>query len=174
MNDSANLQQMLLDDRIAGLSYVEIGAKHGIDAHEVAGLVRELLTEVASQDPTELRMIQQARIEKIVNHLWAGLEQGSFKHGEAILKAVERLAELMDLNQASIKHEITIISDEETRKLLDVLKYNNNHLLAHVQSLPLNEESRAALTEWPAWVAEASVDAVDEVLTLEEENGVYR
>lgn len=174
MDDSADLQQMLLDDRVAGLNYIEIAAKHGIPAAEVRELVREALEETASKDPIELRMITQVRIEKVVNHLWAGLEQGSFKHGEAILKATERLAELMDLNQQSIKHEITIISDEETRKLLDVIKYNNNHLLTRVRELPLNDESKAALEQWPAWAAEASTEAVDEVLYMEEENGVYR
>lgn len=174
MAEDNGLVQLLLDDRVSGKTYMDIQAKHGIPAAEARALVMEALTQVATKDPIEQRGILQLRLEAVVDKLWAGLEAGSFKHGEAILKAAERIAELMDLNQATIKHEISIISDQETAKLLSVLRENNAKLLAYVKTLPLTEEAQLELEAWPQWVATASTEAVEEVLYMEEdENGIY-
>lgn len=173
-DNSSALTNMLLDERIKGLNYFEIEEKHGIPAEEARQIVREALEEVAQKDPFEARGIIQLRLERTVNMLWAGLETGSFKHGEAIIKAAERIAELMDLNEQTIKQTITIVSDEETLKLAQVLKLNNNGLYSRIAKLPLNAKARKELEAWPEWASESITDAIDEVIYAEEVDGVYQ
>lgn len=167
-DDNDALLGMLLDDRVRGLNYFDIEAKHGIPAAEAKSMVNEALAEAASKDPIEMRYVVQLRLEKIVENLWQGLEQGSFKHAEAIIKSIERLTDLMDLNQATIKHQITIISDEETKQFLAVLKANNQKLYEKVEKLPLGKKAAAELESWPEWAAEAATEAVEKVIYAEE------
>jgi hypothetical protein len=168
MSESDNsLVSKLLDERVRGLNYFEIEKKHGIPAAEAKQLVSEALQEVATKDPIEMRYLVQVRLEAITRHLWEGLENGSFKHAEVILRAADQMAMLMDLNQNTIKQQLTIISDEETQQLLEVLKFFSKSIYAKLDRLPLNKKARTELEAWPEWTAEAATEAVDEVLYAE-------
>ena len=160
----------LLEERVKGLNYFEIEARHGIPAAEAKMLVNEALQEVATKDPLELRYLVQIRLEAITKNLWEGLENGSFKHAEVILRAADQLAMLMDLNQNTIKQQLTIISDEETAQLLEVLKHYSRALHNKVKALPLNKKAMAELEAWPEWTAEAATNAVEEVVYAELED----
>lgn len=174
MTENDGLTQLILDDRIRGRSYAEIELKHGIPSIEAMALVREALESTTMRDPIEMRGIVMLRTEKIIEHLWTGLEQGSFKHGEAIIKALERLSELLDLNQETIRTEVTLVSDAETLQLFEVMKRAYHLLYTHVKALPLQPEALLELEAWPAWVAEASTTAVEEVLYLDDESNTYK
>jgi hypothetical protein len=163
------IQELILNARAKGLNWFDIQKQHGIDPLEARQIYNEAMKQVASQDPVEMRMLMQVRLEKVVNYLWAGLEAGNFKNGEAILKAVERMSELMDLNQETIKHQITLITDEQTLKVFETLDRMQRRLYARVDALPLSEEVKLELTAWPEWAAEAATDSVEEVLIVEEE-----
>lgn len=165
-NDNGLISK-LLDARVKGLNYLEIQSKYGIPAAEAKQLVTEALAEVATKDPLEMRYLVQLRLEKITQYLWDGLEAGSFKHAEVVLKAADQLAVLMDLNQQTIKQQLTIISDEETAQLLEVLKHYSRGLYGRISALPLNNKARTALEQWPEWTAEAATEAVEEVVYAE-------
>jgi len=174
MTANDGLTQLILDDRIRGRSYAEIELKHGIKAIEAMAMVREALESTTMRDPIEMRGIVMLRTEKIIEHLWAGLEAGSFKHGEAIIKALERLSELLDLNQETIRHEFTVISDEETLQLFAVMKQAYGLLHQKVLSLPLTDDAKKELEAWPEWVAETSTAAVEQVLYLDPADDTYK
>jgi hypothetical protein len=174
MTVNDGLTQLILDDRIRGRSYAEIELKHGIPAIEAMAMVREALESTTMRDPIEMRGIVMLRTEKIIEHLWAGLEAGSFKHGEAIIKALERLSELLDLNQETIRHEFTVISDEETLQLFAVMKLAFAQLQQKVNALPLTDAAVQALEAWPEWVAESSTAAVEQVLYLDESDNTFK
>lgn len=164
------LAQLLIDDKIRGKSYLEISAKHGIPVDEVVSILRDVYAATQIKDPNEYRALLQLRLEKIIDKLWDGLESGSFKHGEAIVKSVQQLQELHDLNEKTIIHEFTIISDAETEKILAVLKYSNNRLLNKIEALPLTDEAKKELVMWPEWTAETATDAVEQIIySMEEE-----
>lgn len=166
----SSLVQALLDERVRGLNYFEIEKKHGVPAAEARQLVSEALQEVATKDPLEMRYLVQLRLEAITRHMQEGLEMGSFKHAEIVLRAADQLAVLMDLNQQTIKKELTIITDEETAQLLEVLKHNNRALFSRIDKLPLNKKAREALEQWPEWTADAATEAVEEVVYAELED----
>lgn len=165
MAESENvLVSKLLEARVKGENYFEIEAKYGIPAAEAKQLVTEALKEVATQDPVEMRYLVQVRLEAITKHLWEGLEAGSFKHADSILRAAEQLAVLMDLNQNTIKQQLTIITDEETQQLFQVLKLYSAALYNKINAMPLNQKARLQLEAWPEWTAEAATDAVEEAV----------
>lgn len=174
MTENDGLTQLVLDDRIKGKTYAEIERKHGIPAIEAMALVREALEATTMNDPIEMRGIVMLRIEKVIENLWRGLEKGDVKSGEAIIKSLERLSELLDLNQETLKHEITLISDEETLKLFQVMKHKDSLMLNRVRQMALTDAAVKELEAWPEWVAEASTAAVEAVLYLDEEDNVYK
>jgi hypothetical protein len=170
MADGNNaLTAKLLDARVKGKNYFEIEAMYGIPAAEAKQMVNEILEEVAERDPVEMRYLVQLRLEAITANLWEGVEAGSFKHADSILKAAEQLAVLMDLNQNTIKQQLTIISDEETRQLFQVLKLYSAGLYQKVAALPLSQKARLQLEEWPEWTADAATQAVEEAVYAEVE-----
>lgn len=174
MSETDGLTQLILDDRIKGKSYMEIEIKHGVPAIEAAAMVREALESTTMRDPIEMRGIVMLRTEKIIEYMWAGVESGSFKHGETVIKALERLSELLDLNQETIRTEMTLISDAETLQLFEVMKLANQALYQKVQTLELSEEARHELTAWPEWTAEATTNAVETVLYYDEDSNTYK
>jgi hypothetical protein len=164
------LLQLILDERLAAKSWFDIEKKHGIPMEEAKRIYNEARMSTASSDPIEMRHLQQMRIEKLIEYLWKGLEQGSFKHGEVILKAMERLSNLLDLDQTTLKRQLTIISDEETLQIFEVLKRFANSLEGRVRELDLTPEQQVSLSAWPEWVAESATNSVEQVVYAEVED----
>lgn len=161
------LAQFIVDEKVRGRSFVEIAHKHNIPVEEVITIYREYIAAVAIRDPLEHRMLLQLRTEKIIDQLWDGLEQGSFKHGEAILKAVNTLQELHNLNEQAITTQVNVMVDEDAGKVFEVLKHANRAMLERVLQLPLNKKAREELAAWPEWAAETSTAAIEDVIYAE-------
>ena len=162
------LTDKLVEERVRGRSYGDIARKHGIPAEEVIRIIRAELESVTIRDPQEYRALLQLRTEAIIDKLWDGLEVGSFKHGEAILKAVNTLQELHDLNEKTIVHQINVILDEDATKVFDVLKIQNSKMLEKVLQLKLTPHVKKELEQWPEWAAETATEAVEQVVYAEE------
>jgi len=60
-------------------------------------------------------------------------------------------------------------------QVIAVLKSNNNRLYERLSTLELNEGARLALeSSWTQWTADSAMDAVEEIILVEDEDGVYR
>lgn len=158
------LSQLLIDDKIRGRSYAEISAKHGIPIEEVIQIIRGVYAATTIRDPLEYRALLQLRMEKIIDHLWDGLMAGSFKHAEAITKAVNTLQELHDLNEKALETHINIIVDEDANKVLEVLKHFAQAQYGRLMELSLPEPVKRELEAWPEWAAESATEAVERVI----------
>lgn len=167
-DNDAGLKELILDCRASGMNWYDIQRKHGIDPGQAQQIYREALQETASDNPTEYRMLMQIRLEKVVNYLWEGLTAGNFKNGDTILKAIERISELMDLNQETIKHQITLITDEQALQVFEVLRKYGDELYRKLQAAPLPGGAVLELEAWPEWSAEAATNAVEAVLVAED------
>jgi hypothetical protein len=165
INDA--LTQVLLDAKLRGKSYAEIASENRLPIESVIAALREVYNATTIRDPIEHRALLQLRIEKIIDKLWDGLEQGSFKHGEAILKGIQQLQELHDLNEKTINHNINVILDEDAAKVFEVLKYHNQSMYNKVIALPLSTKAKAELVAWPEWAAESATEAVQNVIYAE-------
>lgn len=162
------LAELLVSDRVRGKSYKWIAERHNIPVEEVISIIRDYYTTEVIRDPVEHRALLQIRYNKIIDHLWDGLETGSFKHGDSILKAVQQLQELHDLNEKTMTAHLNVILDEDATKVFEVLKMANAALYERVKALPLSKKVQQELVAWPEWAAEAATESVEAVLYAEE------
>lgn len=171
MSESSDLTDLLLDDRIAGLSYDRIGKKHGIDALDARALVREALTRTADEDDWEMRALSLLRLEKVVENLWDGVESGSFKHAEALFKGLDQINTLLALNKQVVEEQRAAISDEQSQIIYAVVKENNRQLFNFLSGkLTESKTNQAILEEWPATAAEAVTNAIEATLVEEDDD----
>lgn len=170
MSNNSELTDIIIKERVKGLSYYDIEKKHEIRAEEARELVREALASTSIEDEWEQRGIMMLRIEKVIENLWTGVEQGSFKHAEALFKGIEQLSQLLALNKQVIEEQKAIITDEHAALIYMVIKENNKQLLTFIsEQLEPNEEQQQALEVWPQISAEAATHAVEVVLFEEED-----
>lgn len=170
MNNTSNLADMIMDDRVAGLSYLEIEKKHQVSALDAREMVREALSSTSIEDEWEMRGIAMLRIEKVISHLWNGVERGEFKHAEAMIKAIEQLSQLLALNKQVMEEQKAIITDEQAALIYMVITENNRQILEFIKrELKPNKKQQQVLESWTEIAAEASTNAIEATLMEEEE-----
>ena len=170
MSNESNLTELVIKERVKGLSYFAIEQKHGIPALDARELVREAIETEAMDDEWEKRGIMMLRIEKVIENLWSGVENGSFKHAEALFKGIEQLSQLLALNKQVIEEQKALITDEQAALIYMVITENNRQLLTYIQEqLKPNKTQQKALEAWPMVSAESATQAVEAVLYTEEE-----
>lgn len=164
MADNSGLVQMFLDEKVKGRSYVEIGLKHGVDPIEVQRAVRQALSDSTVRDPEELRAILALRIEKVTEFLWKGLETGSFKHGEAILRAVEQTRDLYELIQQDRQETKFKLGEQETEVILMFAEKVVDNMREWIMGIPVGKKGQAELEHWAEKSAEAVTDAAEQII----------
>lgn len=173
MSNASELTDLIIKERIKGRSYYDIEKMHQIPALEARELVREALSSTSIEDEWEQRGIMMLRIEKVIEHLWTGVEQGSFKHAEALFKGIERLSELLALNKQVIEEQKAMITDEQAELIYMVLRENNRQLLQFISDqIKPNKKQSEALEAWTQVSAEAATQAVEVVLFAEDQEGL--
>lgn len=171
MSNESELTDLIIRERVKGLSYYQIEQKHGVPAIEARELVREALQSTSIEDEWEQRGIMMLRIEKVIENLWDGVENGSFKHAEALFKGIEQLSQLLALNKQVIEEQKTAITDEQAAIIYMVITENNRQLLDYIQQqLKPNKRQMEMLEEWPQVSAESATQAVEAVLYVEDDD----
>lgn len=166
----SDLTDLIVQERIKGLSYFEIAKKHEIDALEAREMVREALTISAPDDEWEQRGIMMLRAERVIQKLWDGLESGSFKHAEALVKTLDHLASLLALNKQVMESRKAEITDQQAQLVYEVMTRYGDKILQYInKELAPNKRQLAKLEEWPQIAADASTDALEEVIYVAEE-----
>jgi hypothetical protein len=166
--DNTGLQTLLISELRSGSSYNDLAAKHGIPVLEVFSLVQDYLNAAPKLTVNQHRQMLSLTLEAVISKMWAGLEAGSFKHAEVVLKTVHELAELNALIDTTIVHELRVIEDKQATIVLKVVEGVARELYERVLTLPLNQKAKAALTEWEVWAADATTDAVEATIYAEE------
>lgn len=170
MSTTSNLADMIMADRVKGLSYFEIEKKHAIPALEAREMVREALESTSIEDEWEMRGIAMLRIEKVIENLWSGLENGNSKHAEVIIKGVEQLSQLLALNKQVMEEQKATITDEQAEIIHLLLTENNRQIFSWINDkLKPNKKQQAVLVEWPAVAAEASTNAIEATIYEEDD-----
>lgn len=171
MSNVSELTDLVIKERVKGLSYYDIEKKHGVPALDAREMVREALSNTSIEDEWEQRGIMMLRIEKVIEHLWDGVEQGSFKHAEALFKGIEQLSQLLALNKQVIEEQKATITDEQAAMIYMVITENNRNMLHYIQEqLNPSEKQLEVLESWPQVSAESATNAVEAVLYVEDED----
>lgn len=170
MSNESELTDLIIKERVKGLSYYNIEKKHGVPALDAREMVREALSATSIEDEWEQRGIMMLRIEKVIENLWDGVENGSFKHAEALFKGIEQLSQLLALNKQVIEEQRAAITDEQAEIIYTVITENNRQLLDYIQgNLKPNKKQQEKLVEWPQISAESATQAVEAVLFEEDD-----
>lgn len=165
MSSGSSLTDLILEDRVKGLSYYDIEKKHGIDALEARELVHEALSKTAPDDEWEQRGIALLRLERVVDHMWEGVESGSFKHAEAMFKGLDQIANLLALNKQVMETQKAQLTDEQAEIVFMVINENNRQILEAInRELKPNKTQLKKLEEWPQITADAATSAVEAVI----------
>lgn len=170
MNNMSELTDLIIRERVKGLSYYDIEYKHEIPAEQARELVREALTRTSIEDEWEQRGIMMLRIEKVIENLWDGVESGSFKHAEALFKGIEQLSQLLALNKQVMEEQKAVITDEQAAIIYAVITENNRQLFNYInEQLKPTKRQEKVLESWTQYTAESATKAVESVLYEEEE-----
>lgn len=170
MSETSGLAELVMDERRKGKSYSEIEQKHGVPALEARQMVREVIENTSIDDEWEMRGIAMLRLEKVIEYMWTGVENGSFKHAETIIKSIETVSNLLALNKQVMQEQKSSITDEHAAMIYDVVRENNRQIYSFItEQLRPNKRQTAALESWPQVVADASTQAIEATLYKEEE-----
>lgn len=161
---------LVLDDRVRGRSYNEIAQKHGIEPLDAREMVREALASTSIEDEWEMRGIAMLRIEKVIENLWTGVEQGSFKHAEALIKGIDQLSQLLALNKQVMEETKAAITDEQAAWIYSVVTENNRQIYNFVtEKLKPNKRQQQELESWAVVAADAATQAIEAVIQEEDD-----
>lgn len=161
--------ETMLDDTImsmreSGLSVRRIASELGatITEDEVARRLGVMYAKMQEVTTTEYRMLQVARLERVINMCYAYAEDGSEGHIELLLKAVERLNKMFELETARSKIEVEVITDAQAVLLLSTIHGVLRVLFAdqRVAAAISHDEAKALIA--------SALDAAEQVIVDEQ------
>jgi len=101
----------ILQMRKMGLTWAQIGQSVGLSQAGAYGAYRRALSRVPDELASELRKIDNERIDALITASWPDAMRGSARHLEVLVKLLERRAKLMGLD-APILQRIEVVTDE--------------------------------------------------------------
>jgi hypothetical protein len=116
---SSQLDEIIYQYRISGLRASDIAQRIGPPHTEdsVNEILMRMLKRMETQSPAEIRMLQVGRLEAIINMLWNMSTNGSVPHVEVLLKAIERLNKIFELESDKTRIEIDYITDAQSETM---------------------------------------------------------
>lgn len=118
----------LLDDTImsmrqSGLSHRKIAAElgEGVTEDEVAARLSGMYTKMEQVTTAEYRMLQVGRLEQVINMCWDLASAGSSDHIELLVKAIERLNKMYELEKESAKIQVEIVTNAQAVMLMSIV-----------------------------------------------------
>lgn len=120
--------QSLLDDTIismreAGLSHRQIALELGpdISEEEVISRLSHMYGKMEEVTTAEYRMLQVGRLEQVINMCWGLAKNGSPDHIELLIKAIERLNKMFELEQERSKVEVEIVTNAQAVMFMSIV-----------------------------------------------------
>lgn len=156
----------LLDEQIFELR--QSGLQPGRIANIIGGsmteaTVRERLSAVTSRmsqfTDEEYRMLQLARLEKLINFMWRQVEMGSADHAKIMLEGIDRISKLLDLDKQKVRIKVELVSHAQAAMITAVVQATISVLLDSPRLkgvLDLNELEGLA-----GQAMEAAIDIID-------------
>lgn len=158
----------LLDDTImsmrqSGLSHRKIAAElgEGVTEDEIADRLAQMYTKMEQVTTAEYRMLQVGRLEQVINMCWNLASMGSADHIELLVKAIERLNKMYELEKESAKIQVEVVTNAQAVMLLSIITGVLNVLTSDpriTKAVPIEELQQ--ITAKALDVAEAEI--VDE------------
>lgn len=184
--EAVDARQEAVRLRLRGLPPEQVAEKLGLPVEEIQRFLREYLTtNYTDLGEVELRLIQLARLESLVNMLWDAVASGDAltegKQTANFLKAIEAINELMGLHRDPLKEAQVQLTKAQTELVHLVMTELRGQLLAQVQeavrAIADREELSEAVREqlsiqvdsgWSKWFASAYDVSIKSIQQIEE------
>lgn len=118
------LDQQIFDMRVRGISVYEIARRlgNGMSPEMVTQRLQVAIDRIDRISVTEMRALQVARLEGLVNMLWTEAEQYSnIEAADKLIKTLERINRMWELESEKMTVEVTVINKAQTDVVLGIV-----------------------------------------------------
>jgi transcriptional regulator with XRE-family HTH domain len=159
-----SLAQVMVDYAAQGMTLAQIAARTGMDIEHVHERMNSYLeNQATSMSIVQMRMLQLARLERILGALWEQVMAGDLltqgRNAKNLIETVREITELMDLKKDRLRDEQIRLTQAQTQLVTTAIEAVRIGMLEKVVEL-LPEESREAVEQmwgevFPAMAADA-------------------
>ncbi|WGV35712.1 DNA binding protein [Streptomyces phage Frankenweenie] len=159
-----SLAQVMVDYAAQGMTLAQIAARTGMEIEAVHERMNAYLEDQAtSMSIVQMRMLQLARLERILGALWQQVMDGDLltqgRNAKNLIETVREITELMDLKKDRLRDEQIRLTQAQTQLVTTAIEAIRVGMLEKVVDL-LPEESREAVEQmwgevFPAMAADA-------------------
>lgn len=159
-----SLAQMMVDYAAQGMTLAQIAARTGMEIEAVHERMNAYLeNQATSMSIVQMRMLQLARLERILGALWQQVMDGDLltqgRNAKNLIETVREITELMDLKKDRLRDEQIRLTQAQTQLVTTAIDAIRVGMLEKVVDL-LPEESREAVEQmwgevFPAMAADA-------------------
>jgi hypothetical protein len=159
-----SLAQVMVDQAAQGKTLAQIAATVGLDVEVVHERMSSYLeSQATSMSVVQMRMLQLARLERVIGALWQQVMDGDLltqgRNVKNMIDTIREITELMDLKKDRLRDEQVRLTQAQTQLVttaIDVLRVGMLEKIVEI----LPEESREAVeimwnTTFPAMAADA-------------------
>ncbi|HWB35432.1 MAG TPA: hypothetical protein VHA75_05335 [Rugosimonospora sp.] len=159
-----SLAQVMVDYAAQGMTLAQISARVGMDIEAVHERMNAYLeNQATSMSLVQMRMLQLARLERILGALWQQVMDGDLltqgRNAKNLIETVREITELMDLKKDRLRDEQIRLTRAQTQLVTTAIEVIQVGMLEKVVEM-LPEESREAVEQmwgevFPAMAADA-------------------
>lgn len=159
-----SLAQVMVDYAAQGMTLAQIAARTGMEIEAVHERMNAYLeNQATSMSIVQMRMLQLARLERILGALWQQVMDGDLltqgRNAKNLIETVREITELMDLKKDRLRDEQIRLTQAQTQLVTTAIDAIRVGMLEKVVDL-LPEESREAVEQmwgevFPAMAADA-------------------
>lgn len=159
-----SLAQVMVDYAAQGMTLAQIAARTGMEIEAVHERMNAYLeNQATSMSIVQMRMLQLARLERILGALWEQVMAGDLltqgRNAKNLIETVREITELMDLKKDRLRDEQIRLTQAQTQLVTTAIEAIRVGMLEKVVEM-LPEESREAVEQmwgevFPAMAADA-------------------
>lgn len=119
-NELDHLDHQIWDMRTRAIPSMEIAKRlgNGMTAEQVQQRIHVIVDRFDKLSVTEMRALQVARMEGIINMLYSRMETGDIPATDMLLRAMERVNKMWELESEKMTVEVTIVNKAQTDVIL--------------------------------------------------------
>jgi len=156
---------MLAREKERGSTWQEVADLFDMDPADVYTRVTDYWASNHMTD-AEYRHQQLRRLEKLVDALWDGMEQGSIDHIATMLPVLQEISKLLGLNKQKAITEIQVIDQRQQTLVINYLDAVTETLYQKVLGTVTNDDERQEIASgWDDWVASAASEPMKMIET---------
>src|ERR1044072_4026311 len=159
-----SLAQVMVDYAAQGMTLAQIAARTGMEIEAVHERMNAYLeNQATSMSIVQMRMLQLARLERILGALWQQVMDGDLltqgRNAKNLIETVREITELMDLKKDRLRDEQIRLTQAQTQLVTTAIDAIRVGMLEKFADLPPEESREVVEQMWgelfPAMAADA-------------------